>query len=178
MKPIVIAVVGGKKSGKTTTIETLIRYLAKEGYKIGAVKHIPEQNFTIDKKGKDTWTYAQSGAAVIIGVSAREIATIEKINFRGKSLNEILRKCGDCDLVFMEGFRDLVAKDRKIYKIVVLSSEEQAAEDLKIFEPILAFTGPYYLKTTGKWPPYVDILRSPQELVDLVEKLVSKRVAT
>jgi molybdopterin-guanine dinucleotide biosynthesis protein B len=178
MKPIVIAVVGGKKSGKTTTIETLIRHLAKEGYKIGAVKHIPEPNFTIDQKGKDTWTYAQSGATVIIGVSAREIVTIERTDFRGKSLTEILRKCGDCDLVFMEGFRDLVAKDRKIYKIVVLSSEEQAAEDLKIFEPILAFTGPYHLKTTGKWPPYVDILRSPQELVDLVEKLVSKRVAT
>jgi len=178
MKPIVIAVVGGKKSGKTTTIETLIKPLAKEGYKIGAVKHIPEPNFTIDQKGKDTWTYAQSGATVIIGVSAREIATIERTDFRGKSLTEILRKCRDCDLVFMEGFRDLVAKDRKIYKIVVLSSEEQAAEDLKIFEPILAFTGPYHLKTTGKRPPYVDILRSPQELVDLVEKLVSKRVAT
>ena len=68
MKPIVIAVVGGKKIGKTRTIETLIRHLAKEGYKIGAVKHIPEPNFTIDQKGKDTWTYAQSGATVIIGV--------------------------------------------------------------------------------------------------------------
>jgi len=178
MKPIVIAVVGGKKSGKTTTIETLIRHLAKEGYKIGAVKHIPEPNFTIDQKGKDTWTYAQSGATMIIAVSAREIATIEKTDSRGQSLTEILRKCKNCDLVFMEGFRDLVAKNRKIYKIVILSSEEQAAEDLKIFEPILAFTGPYHLKTTGKWPPYVDILRSPQELIDLVEKLVSKRVTT
>ena len=178
MKPIIIAVVGGKKSGKTTTIETLIRHLAKKGYKIGAVKHIPEPNFTIDQKGKDTWTYARSGATVIIGVSAREIATIEKTDSRGQSLTEILRKCRDCDLVFMEGFRDLVAKNRKIHKIVVSSSKEQAAEDLKIFEPILACTGPYHLKTIGKGPPYVDVLRSPQELIDLVEKFVSKRVTT
>jgi molybdopterin-guanine dinucleotide biosynthesis protein MobB len=42
------------------------------------VKHIPEPNFTIDREGKDTWRYAQAGATTVVGVSADEIATIEK----------------------------------------------------------------------------------------------------
>ena len=111
MNPRVIAVVGGKKSGKTTTIELLIKELAGRGYIIAAVKHIPEPNFTIDEEGKDTWKYAQAGATTIIAVSSQEIATIEKVAPANLSLKKVLQKCRDCDLVFLEGFRDLVVKD-------------------------------------------------------------------
>ncbi len=178
MKPVVIAVVGGKKSGKTRTIEILIKHLAKKGYKIAAVKHIPEQDFTIDKEGKDTWKYAQSGATTVIAVSACEIATIEKIDLRKKPLAEILRKCRTCNLVFLEGFKDRVAKNNRVYKIVVVNSEQQFAESLKTFEPILAFTGSYGLVPSNNQAPYVDVLKEPEKLVDLVERLVSRRVVT
>jgi molybdopterin-guanine dinucleotide biosynthesis protein B len=178
MKPVVIAVVGGKKSGKTRTIEILIKHFAKKGYKIAAVKHIPEQDFTIDKEGKDTWKYAQSGAKTVIAVSACEIATIEKIDLRKKRLAEILRKCRTCNLVFLEGFKDRVAKNNRVYKIVVVNSEQQFAESLKTFEPILAFTGSYGLVPSSNQAPYVDVLKEPEKLVDLVERLVSRRVAT
>ena len=178
MKPVVIAVVGGKKSGKTTAIEILIKKLAERGYKIAAIKHIPEPNFTIDQKGKDTWKYAQAGATEIIGVSAHEIVTIEKTDFKKKLLTEILHKSRKNDVVFLEGFKDLIARNKSIFKIVVLNSERQAAEDLKVFEPILAFTGPYHLETSGKGPSYVDILKSPDKLADLIEKLIPRRVAT
>jgi molybdopterin-guanine dinucleotide biosynthesis protein MobB len=40
MKPKVIAVVGGKKVGKTTTTENLIKELTRRGLKVAAVKHI------------------------------------------------------------------------------------------------------------------------------------------
>jgi len=49
---------------------------------------------------------------------------------------------------------------------------------MKSFEPILAFTGPYRLVPSKNQPPYVDILKRPEKLVDLVERLVSERVAT
>jgi molybdopterin-guanine dinucleotide biosynthesis protein B len=178
MKPVVVAVVGGKKSGKTTTIEILIKHLTKKGYKIAAVKHIPEQDFTIDKEGKDTWKYAQSGATTVIGVSACEIATIEKIDLRKKPLAEILRKCRTCNMVFLEGFKHRVAKNKKVYKIVLVNSEQQVAEGVKTFEPILAFTGSYGLVPSNNEPPYVDVLKEPEKLVDLVERLVSRKVAT
>jgi molybdopterin-guanine dinucleotide biosynthesis protein B len=178
MAPVVIAVVGGKKSGKTTTIEILIKELAQRGYKVAAVKHIPEPDFTIDTKGKDTWKFAQSGATIIVGISAAEIATIEKMETRKLSIKAILRKCRGSDLVFLEGLRELVAKDRSIYKIAVVRSPEEIAEDFKIFQPIIAFTGPHQPKSGLKRIPYVDIRKDPEKLADLVERIVKKKGAT
>ena len=63
-KPVVIAVVGIKSSGKTTTIEALTKELTKRGYKIAVVKHIPEPDFTIDTVGKDTWRFADRKSVV------------------------------------------------------------------------------------------------------------------
>jgi molybdopterin-guanine dinucleotide biosynthesis protein MobB len=178
MVPVAIAVVGGKKSGKTATIESLSKELTQRGYKIAAVKHIPEPDFTIDTKGKDTWKFAQSGAKIVVAVSAAEIATIEKTESRNLSLKAILRKCRDSDLVLLEGFRKLVAEDKSIYKIVVVRSPEEIAESLKIFNPILAFTGPYQPKSGLRRIPYVDIREDYERLADLVERIVKKKAAT
>jgi molybdopterin-guanine dinucleotide biosynthesis protein B len=178
MAPVAIAVVGGKKSGKTETIEILIKELTQRGYKVAAVKHIPEPDFTIDTKGKDTWKFAQSGAKIIVGVSGAEIATIEKTETRNLSLKAILRKCRGSDLIFLEGLRKLVAQDKSIYKIAVVRSPEEVAEDFKIFQPILAFTGPYQPKSGLKGIPYVDIRKDPEKLADLVERIVKKKTAT
>ncbi len=78
--PKVVSVIGTKKSGKTTTVENLIAELTKRGYRVAAIKHVPErENFTIDTPGKDTYRYAERGAKTVIAVSASEIAVIEKV---------------------------------------------------------------------------------------------------
>ena len=64
----VLAVVGRKKSGKTTTIENLVRKLSKRGINIAVIKHISKPDVTIDTVGKDTWKFAQAGAVKIISV--------------------------------------------------------------------------------------------------------------
>jgi molybdopterin-guanine dinucleotide biosynthesis protein B len=178
MKQAVIAVVGGKKSGKTTAIELLTKELTERGYKIAAVKHIPEPNFTIDREGKDTWRYAQAGATTIVGVSADEIATIEKTRQNDLTLKSIMQTCGGSDLVFLEGFRKLVAKDEKIHKILVVNSLEEAMRDLKTFRPIIALTGPTRPKIDDLHIPYVDVCKNAGQLADLVEKTVFKKTAT
>lgn len=170
MNPRVIAVVGGKKSGKTTAIELLVKELARRGYRIAAVKHIPEANFTIDEEGKDTWKYAQAGAATIVAVSSQEIATIEKVAPGSLSLKKVLQKCRDCDLVFLEGFRDLVVNDSRIDKILVVSSAEEAAKDIMTFHPIIAMTGPVEPKIKQRQIPYIDVMKNPEKLADLIEK--------
>jgi molybdopterin-guanine dinucleotide biosynthesis protein MobB len=170
-KPVVIAVVGSKSSGKTTAIEVLTRELTKRDYKVAAVKHIPEANFTIDKTGKDTWRFAQSGAQKIISVAPNEIATIEKANTENFSIKEILQKCEGYDIVFLEGFRKLVSKDKSIYKIVVVKSAEEAIEATKSFEPILIFTGIRPIKDVNTKIPYVDLLENTEKIVDLIEKV-------
>jgi len=176
--PAVVAVVGRKKSGKTTTIEILTKALTERGYKTAAVKHIPEPNFTIDKEGKDTWKYAQSGAKIVVSVSTDEIATIEKTKSGNPSLKAILRRCRGSDVVFLEGFRNLVAKNKDVYKIVIARSSEEVIAGLETFDPILAFTGPFRPRIGRKRIPYVDMRKNPEKLADVVENAVIKESAT
>jgi molybdopterin-guanine dinucleotide biosynthesis protein B len=168
----VIAIAGSKSSGKTTTIEILTKELTRRGYKIAAVKHIPEPNFTIDTKGKDTWRFAKSGAKTIISVASNEIATIEKVNEESFSLEKILKKCKGNDIVFLEGFKEIVSQKKRIQKIVVVKSEKEALEALKSFEPTLAFTGPYSTENLKLKIPYIDVLKNPEIIADIVEEAV------
>ena len=175
MKTTVIGVVGGKKSGKTTTIEILTRELTRRGYKIAVAKHIPEANFTLDTKGKDTWRFVQSGAKTVVAASAGEIATVEKTS-ADPSLKKILQRCRGNDIVFLEGFRKLVAEDRSIHKIVVAESAQDVEEAVEMFTPILAFTGPYSPQKAHLKTPYIDVFEHGKEMADLVEKVVRKKL--
>ncbi|MCJ7430280.1 molybdopterin-guanine dinucleotide biosynthesis protein B [Candidatus Bathyarchaeota archaeon] len=173
MRTSVIAVVGSKRSGKTTTVEALVKELSSRGYRIATVKHISEQNFTMDTKGKDTWRYAQAGARTIIGIAPEEIATIEKVS-RSLSLKEILRRCKGHDIILLEGFKKLVSKKKSISKIVAVKSAEEALQAVKDFKPILAFTGLCSTETLNVKAPYVDVLRHPKRIADIVENSLKR----
>lgn len=177
MKPTAIAIVGGKKSGKTTIIELLIRELTKRGFKVAAVKHIPELNFTIDKEGKDTWRFAEAGAKTVVSVAEDEIAKIEKVNTKNISVEQILQTCRNNDLVFLEGFRKLIAQEKDVIKIVVANSREEALDASKEFSPILAFTSLFPTQSLNLKAPYVNITKSPHKLVDLIENAARKKAS-
>lgn len=173
-KAAAIAVVGSKRSGKTTTVEALVRELAKKGYRIAAVKHISEQDFTLDTKGKDTWRYAQAGAQTVIGISANEVATIEKAS-KTLSLREILERSQGYDIVFLEDFKKLISKVESIPKIVVVKSKYEALEATTTYEPIIAFAGSFSTESLNFKAPYADALRNPSKLAGIVEAFVSKQ---
>lgn len=168
MKPLAIAVVGGKKTGKTTVIESLIRELTKRGYKVAAIKHIPEPDFTIDTQGKDTWRFATAGAKTIIAVSPNETATIEKGKTENLPLQALLEKCGKSDIVLIEGLKKQVAKKIGIQKIAVVTTQQEVENALKTYKPILAFTGPYDTKTLKPTAPHAET----QELADTIERKI------
>jgi molybdopterin-guanine dinucleotide biosynthesis protein B len=171
----VIAVVGTKKSGKTTTIENLIQELTQRGYAVAAIKHVPEPDFTIDTPGKDTWRYAKAGAKIIISAAANEIATIEKTTIASMPLSALLKKCKNSDVVFIEGLKKLVATKRDIPKIVVVKSMEEAENAFNLFKPILAFSGGYNTENLGSEVPYVDGMKNPEKLADIIENTLLKR---
>lgn len=175
MKPVVIAVIGGKKSGKTTTIEILTKELAGRGYKIATVKHVPEANFTIDSEGKDTWKFAQAGAKTIVVASSNEIATIEKVDATGLPLRSVLKRCGENDVIFVEGFRKLTSRNERIPKIVIVKSEEEAFKAMKNFKPIAVFAGPYLARSPGLEIPCVDPLKNPEKIADIVERSIKEK---
>ncbi len=174
-KPTVIAVVGSKSSGKTTVIETLTEELTKRGYKVAAVKHIPEKDFTIDTKGKDTWRFAKAGAKTVVGIAPMEISTIEKADTSGLSLEDIVKRCLGNDIVIIEGFRKLLGENLKVPKIATVKSAKEALEASKTFKPIIAFTGPYMTKGLVLNAPYIDVLRDKEKIADIVEEIVRKR---
>ncbi|MGQ9624116.1 MAG: molybdopterin-guanine dinucleotide biosynthesis protein B [Candidatus Bathycorpusculaceae bacterium] len=174
METKTVAVVGSKSSGKTTTIEILIKQLTKKGYKIAAIKHISEQNFTIDTEGKDTWRFAQSGAKTIVSVASNEIATIERVNEKSIQLKDILKKCRGNDVIFLEGFRTIIGKKRSIPKIVVVKSVGEAYQAAEYFKPILAFAGTGSIGKLDLEIPYVNVLKNPEKIVDAVEALLKK----
>jgi molybdopterin-guanine dinucleotide biosynthesis protein MobB len=175
METIVIAVVGRKSSGKTTTIEVVTRELTKRDYKVAAIKHIHEQNFTIDTKEKDTWRFAQSGAKTIVSVASNEVATIEKTNASSFSLKDILQKCQGNDVVFVEGFRKLLGGNQNVPKIVAVKTAEEAHEALKTFKPILAFTGPYSTENLNLNIQYINVLKDKEKIADIVEEIIRKK---
>jgi molybdopterin-guanine dinucleotide biosynthesis protein MobB len=171
----VIAVVGSKKSGKTTTIENLIKELTERGYKVAAIKHIAEPDFTIDTAGKDTWKFAKAGAKTIISMAANEIATIEKGTTESVSLEKLLKKCRGNDIVFIESFKKHVALKKNIPKIVITKSKKEATDAQKTFKPILAFSGPYSTENLTLATPYADGLKNPQKLANIIEKTILKK---
>ncbi|MEM3673222.1 MAG: molybdopterin-guanine dinucleotide biosynthesis protein B [Candidatus Bathyarchaeia archaeon] len=174
LKTKTIAVVGSKSSGKTTTIEVLTKGLTNLGYKVAAVKHISESNFTIDTEGKDTWRFAQSGAKTIVSVSSKEIAVIEKVNEEILRLKDILKKCRGNDVIFLEGFRKLLGKKGDIPKIVVVKSGEEARGATELFKPILVFAGVSTIEKLDLEIPYVNVLENPEKIVGIVKDFLRK----
>jgi len=175
MKSQVIAIVGTKKSGKTTTIENLIREFTKRGYKVAAIKHVPEPDHTIDTSGKDTWRYAQAGARTVVSAAFGEIATIEKVPLETVKLSDLVKKCKGNDLVFIEGLKKKVAKRKNIPKIVVAKSMDEVVNAVEIYKPILAFSGSYSTKNLKFESPYANSLENPEQLADIIETKLLKK---
>ena len=172
---LLIAVVGSKKSGKTTTIEALVRGLTRRGYRVATIKHVAEKGFTLDTKGKDTWRHSQAGANTVVAVASNELGIIRKTDTTKLSLQEIVANCQDnIDIVVLEGFRNLVKSDPMVLKIVTINSLEEAVEASNQFRPIIAFAGVAAREAKYMDAPSVDALKEPERLVGIVEKNLRK----
>lgn len=166
---IVIAVIGSKKSGKTTTVEALVKGLTRQGYRVATIKHVSERDFTMDTEGKDTWRHAQAGAKTIVVVAPKEIGIIKKVDTTKLSLHEIIKNCQDNkDIVILEGFRNLVGQKSAVFKIVAIKAFEEAVEASMRFKPIIAFTGSAALTAKKLGIPVVDVLKEPKKLAKIV----------
>ena len=172
---LILAVVGKKGSGKTRLIEALVRALGEEGYKVSTAKHIPEEGFSIDTPGKDTWRHAEAGAMAVTIVAPEEISMIMRLRGREASFDEIISIAsrGEPDVLIMEGFKSMAGGRLDVPKVVVVSSAEEAEAVLRdgSIRPILAFVGPG--EARGLSVPYVGF-RDIGSLVDMIKEAVEK----
>lgn len=171
---VIVAVVGSSNSGKTTAVEALIKGLSKRGYTIASAKHIPDPEFTIDTEGKDTWRYAKAGASSVLSVAPKELTVIKKVDTTESSLEQIVAETPDeVDIVILEGFKGLVEQDTTIPKIVATKTDEEISEALERYKNILAFMGHIPDGKVDAEVPFIDALKAPQKLVDLVNSKVA-----
>ncbi len=125
----VIAVVGGRKSGKTTLIEGLVRELSRLGYRVAVLKHIHHDDFEFDVPGKDTWRAARAGAIAVVGASGSK----SFIELRGSiGLRALLRAVEELagpELALLEGFSEEI---RGLEGVGVISMGGRELEGLDV----------------------------------------------
>ena len=170
---VIIAVVGSSKSGKTTAIEALIRGLTKRGYKVASAKHIPEPEFTLDTEEKDPWRHAKAGASTVLSVAPNELTAIKKVDTAEYSLEQIVAEIEEVDIIILEGFKGLAGQDATIPKIVAVKMVDEISEALERYKNLLAFIGPISDKQVKSEIPFIDVLKEPEKLVDLVNQKVA-----
>ena len=175
---VVIAAVGISGSGKTTTLEYLISQLNNEGYRVGAIKHIHREGFTIDKEGTNTWRFSKAGSKITVAISPEEIAIIEKTNASLNDLDKVVKmlETEKIDIVFIEGFKGEISKRPEILKIITAKTQEDLQKTLdNAVPPILAISG---LITKTKQPsidiPYINLPEEGPKLLEIVKSHLKK----
>jgi molybdopterin-guanine dinucleotide biosynthesis protein B len=170
---VLVAVVGSSESGKTTAIEALIKRLTKQGYTFASAKRIPEPKFTIDTEGKDTWRHANAGATTVLSVAPKELAVIKKVETKKYTLEQLIAEIPDeTDIIIIEGFKNLVGQDMTIPKIVATKTDEEISEALNRYKNIIAFIGHTPDQKMETEIPFIDTLKEPEKLVELVNSII------
>jgi molybdopterin-guanine dinucleotide biosynthesis protein B len=170
---VIVAVVGFSNSGKTTAIEIMIKGLIKKGYTIASLKHIPEPDFTIDTKGKDTWRHAKVGANPVLIVTPKELTIIKKADTKKCSLVSLVSEIPDeVDIIIIEGFKSLIGKKISIPKIVAIRNVEEMSSAIENYNNIIAFIGNVLDDKVRINVPFVDVFNNPEKLVNLVHNKI------
>ena len=158
----VFSVVGITESGKTTTIENIIKELKKRGYSVGSVKEIHFEQFAIDTEGSNTYRHKEAGSQLVTarGYYETDILFQEKL-----SIEKIL-KFYDHDFVVLEG-----VTDANVPKIITAHNEKEVLERLDD----MAFAISGKLSNTleeFETLPVINTMDNVERLVDLIEEKV------
>ena len=137
MERTIIQIIGYSGSGKTTFISKLIKYLADKGQKVAAVKH-DVHGLDIDREGKDSYIFSESGAAVSV-VSSPEMAVF-KIH-KELTLDDILSNIKNVDIIIVEGYTSSVECNKdvgaKLCEPAISNGEENSGVGAKLCEPVI-----------------------------------------
>jgi formylmethanofuran dehydrogenase subunit E len=102
----IIRFVGRSGSGKTTLLCEVVRLLAAHGLRVAVFKHA-HHRVDLDRRGKDSFRFAEAGAASVTVVSPEKVAVFEAISSREPELGDLTTRVpADIDLVLTEGFHE------------------------------------------------------------------------
>ena len=162
----VFSVIGITDSGKTATIENIIKELIKRNYSVGTVKEIHFHDFKMDLEGTNTDRHRKAGSSLVTARGAYETDVLYQ---KKLSVNEILDFYSH-DFVILEGVRDTCAPK------IVTAHDEQGIED-RIDETTFAISGRISDKIEEyKGLPAISAMTDIEKLVDLIEEKVFHRL--
>ncbi|HQO08719.1 MAG TPA: molybdopterin-guanine dinucleotide biosynthesis protein MobB [Clostridiales bacterium] len=162
----VFSVFGITGSGKTTTVENIIKELVKRRYKTDSVKDIHFDAFKIDTEGSNTDRHYKAGAGTVTARGHYETDILFK---RKLSMEEIYRFY-DSDYLVCEG-----VTDSNIPKIICAHNTKEADERLD--SSVFAFSGRLSNEMTEyKGLPVINAVKEPERLVNLIEELVPEKL--
>jgi len=156
----VVSVIGITDSGKTTTIENIIKELRLRNYTVGTVKEIHFHNFKMDVEGTNTDRHKKAGSQLVTarGENETDILFQEKLN-----IAKILSFYNH-DYVILEGVREI-----SIPKILT-AHNINGIED-RLDETVFAISGRISSEMDMyKNIPSINGITHIQKLVDLIEK--------
>jgi molybdopterin-guanine dinucleotide biosynthesis protein B len=164
--PKCIAVVGGKHSGKTTIIESLIRQFKSRGYRIGTVKEMMRIP-TLDTPATETDRYTAAGAEMVVAVPRNETVIFLK---KRLSLNDVLPYLQEMDYVLLEGFES----EKTLPKIIAAKTAEEAAsffDGLTIaISGVITESKQEAAKASELKIPLLNSISQAEKLADVVEQ--------
>lgn len=156
----IVTVYGYTKSGKTTTVECLIRELISRGYTVGSVKEIHFEDFTMDTEGSNTDRHRKAGAEL---VTARGLYETNILYKKKLPIQEILRFYKQ-DFVVLEGVTDFDAP-----RILCADNPEDIQKRMHPEVFLLSGVIANHMKSYDGLP-VINALTDIERLADLVEK--------
>jgi len=124
-----VAVVGTKKSGKTTVVERMLGELASRDAVAGTLKLIHHEGFTIHAEGRDTARHWEAGARFTIALAPGETAMVRRTRGTHETMADVeeLVPAGT-DVLLCEG---LVSGGPHVRTVLCLRKPGEAATYLR-----------------------------------------------
>lgn len=164
----IFTVRGITQSGKTTTIEEIIKELCRRGYSVGSIKEIHFEEFAIDTEGSNTHRHKLAGSRLVAarGYHETDIFYPQKL-----PIEKLIGLYEDAyDYLVMEG-----VSDAHVPTILTAHSTEEL--DQRQNEWVFAVSGRIAAeKTDYKGIPCIDATANIQSLVDLIEEKTYPRL--
>jgi len=115
----VIGIAGWSGAGKTTLLTRVIPRLAAQGLRVSTIKHA-HHAFDIDQPGKDSHTHRAAGATEVLVSSVNRWALMHELREGGEwTLDALLGKLSQVDLVLVEGFKTQAHPKLEVYRASV-----------------------------------------------------------
>lgn len=157
----VFSVAGYHHTGKTTLVVELINELRRRGFSVTSIKDIHNDNFTMEKKGSNSWKHMQAGSNTVI---ARGINETYQIWNRQLSLIEMLSHLKS-DYVVVEGMKSVA-----LPRIICAKDEDQLKE--LVDGTVFAISGKY----ADEHDKYenINVFKSKEQLKELTNLVIEK----